>query len=72
MLIHITSNIKKWLHRLNIIKNLARIESHNREILMAQIFTSSIVDVEWLKRKSFSPSGSAANYSLLYFISRAQ
>lgn len=41
-----------------------------REIYMAHVFRDSIVDVDWLKNKSFSPSGAAANYSFLYVLFR--
>lgn len=51
-------------------KNFIFNEKVPRELLMAEIFNNSISGVDWLKSKSFSPSGGAANYSFLYILFR--
>ncbi|SEW18912.1 hypothetical protein SAMN05428988_2916 [Chitinophaga sp. YR573] len=42
----------------------------NREILKAQVFTSTIENSRWLKNKSFSPGGWAVDYGVLYTLYR--
>ncbi|MFA6263012.1 MAG: hypothetical protein WCW33_00120 [Candidatus Babeliales bacterium] len=42
-----------------------------KELKMAAVFANSIINVEWLKNKNFSPSGSAASFSFLYILFRA-
>jgi hypothetical protein len=41
-----------------------------REIKMGLIFTQSLEGIDWLESKNFSPSGWAANFSLLYVLLR--
>lgn len=53
-----------------IISNQERQIRISEEILKAQIFNNSITDSEWLKFKSFSPGGWAADYGLLYTLYR--
>lgn len=43
---------------------------NTEEVKMAHVFEDSIRETDWLKSKSFSPSGSAANYSFLYILYR--
>lgn len=40
------------------------------EINMGLVFLNSITDCQWLKCKSFSPHGTAANFSFLYILFR--
>lgn len=40
------------------------------ENIMAHVFEDSINSIAWIKSKSFSPRGGAANYSLLYIMFR--
>lgn len=49
---------------------LSSIHRSTQEILWANVFRDSILSVEWVQNKSFSPSGAAANYSFLYILFR--
>lgn len=55
---------KKALNEIN--NRLISIEYANHELLFASYFQDSIQDSVWVKNKSFSAYGGAANYSLLY------
>ena len=44
------------------------LKNYSYELLKSQIFNDSIKDSTWLKYKNFSPTGWAADYSLLYTI----
>jgi hypothetical protein len=46
------------------------IVNNSHELIMAHVFEDSIRETDWLKSKSFSPSGAAANYSFLYILYR--
>lgn len=58
--------IDKKSEKLRVISN----EKLTNEILMAHVFSDSIRDVSWIQNRSFSPHGSAANYSFLYILFR--
>ena len=61
------------LKKIGILDILANQEQQGRileEIHKAEIFSSTIADSEWLKFKSFSPGGWAADYGLLYTLYR--
>ena len=61
------------LKKIGILDILASQEQQGRileEIHKAEIFSSTIADSEWLKFKSFSPGGWAADYGLLYTLYR--
>jgi len=51
-------------------KKLSDLQKGTDELLYSSIFRDTITDCPWLKSKSFSPSGAAANYSLLYILFR--
>ena len=52
------------------IKQEKELTNLNKEILNASVFNDSIRDCEWLKYKSFSPSGWAVDYGCLYTLFR--
>lgn len=49
---------------------MRKFENRQSEILMGLYFNNTIMDSEWLKYKSFSPGGWAADYGLLYTLYR--
>ena len=62
--------IKNKIKSTNIYKDWKRRGETQREILYGLIFNSTIRDSKWLKYKSFSPGGWAADYRLLYSLYR--
>ena len=59
----LTRKTVAWVRRLFLSHTL-------EEIRMAHVFKDSIVESDWLRQKSFSPSGYAANYTFLYVLFR--
>lgn len=62
--------ILKKFKILDILANQERQNCILEEIRKAEIFNSTIADSKWLKFKSFSPGGWAADYGLLYTLYR--
>jgi hypothetical protein len=62
--------IRKLKEILNAIRSANENLLYSKEILNAQIFTSTIENSTWLKNKSFSPGGWAVDYGVLYTIYR--
>lgn len=57
-------------HIRTILEKLNRLDLFVKEIHFSSVFKDTILDSEWLLKKSFSPRGGAASYSLLYLIYR--
>ncbi len=66
--------LRKIINRYNPFKDLRdhlhALRRESRELVKANVFRDSIIDVDWVKSKSFSCSGAAANYSFLYILFR--
>ncbi|MFA5306872.1 MAG: hypothetical protein WC365_05470 [Candidatus Babeliales bacterium] len=62
--------INRFRPSIEILDHVKLLRREVQESIMAHVFDDSIADVDWIRKKSFSPHGAAANYSFLYILFR--
>ena len=62
--------INRFRPSIEILDHVKLLRREAQESIMAHVFGDSITDVDWIRKKSFSPHGAAANYSFLYILFR--
>ena len=62
--------INRFRPSIEILEHVKLLRREAQESIMAHVFRDSITDVDWIRKKSFSPHGAAANYSFLYILFR--